>query len=149
MARLRLRVTLGDPRAQNLLGSWYSRGEIVEFDPCEAARLWGLAAAQGDAHAQNNLACMYRKGQGVTRDAHEAARLWLLAADQGINVAMYSLVFYYREVLIDPESAQRWLRTAAQHGHIKAQREWVKQYESDTKAGAVRCHIMTALPQLS
>jgi TPR repeat protein len=67
------------------------QGEPVAQDFVEAARLWGLAAAQGDAAAQYNLGLFYAEGKGVAQDFVEAARLWRLAAAQGYAVAQLSL----------------------------------------------------------
>jgi TPR repeat protein len=54
----------------------YVKGQGVTQDYKEAARLYGLAAAQGDADAQYNLGLMYDQGQGVTKDT-VYAHMWM------------------------------------------------------------------------
>jgi hypothetical protein len=56
--------------------------EGIAQDYAEAARFYGLAAAQGHADAQHNLGNMFFLGRGVAQDYAEAVRLHLLAAAQ-------------------------------------------------------------------
>ena len=56
-------------------------------DHLEAARQYGLAAAQGDADAQCRLGSCFEFGEGVAPDVKEAARLYRLAAAQGHPMA--------------------------------------------------------------
>ena len=81
--RLQLRADAegGDPRAQ-YMAAIFAQGMGVR-DDVDAARLFGLAAAQGYADAQSRLGSMYHEGRGVAQDSAEAARLWRLAAAQG------------------------------------------------------------------
>jgi TPR repeat protein len=61
----------------------FQNGQGVAQDYAEAARLYGLAAAQGDADAQSNLGIMFENGQGVAQDRAEAIRWYRLADAQG------------------------------------------------------------------
>jgi hypothetical protein len=54
----------------------------VTRDYAEAAKWYGLAAAQGDADAQYSLGILYDNGTGVVQDDTEAAKWFRLAADQ-------------------------------------------------------------------
>lgn len=47
----------------------------TEYELVEAARLYGLAAAQGQSLAQRKLGCLYDNGEGVARDYVEAEKL--------------------------------------------------------------------------
>jgi TPR repeat protein len=61
----------------------------------EAAKWYGLAAAQGDADAQYSLGILYDNGTGVAQDDTEAAKWFRLAADQGYAKAQNNLGALY------------------------------------------------------
>jgi hypothetical protein len=68
MDRLRRDAARGIADAQFRLGQRYAEyavGDGVSQAHVEAARLYGLAAAQGDAVAQFNLGFFYSKSKGV------------------------------------------------------------------------------------
>lgn len=72
----------GDADAQYNLGHLYRQGLGVSKSLSEAAKWYGLAAAQGVPNAQFNLALMYANGQGVRQDL-VLAHMWLsLAAER-------------------------------------------------------------------
>ena len=60
-------------------------------DFSEAARLYGLAAAQGDTVAQYALAKFHEKCRGVPVNLGEAKRLYALAAAKGHEDAKVAL----------------------------------------------------------
>ena len=93
-------------------------------DDKEAARLFGLAAAQGDEKAQYNLGVMYHEGTGVTQNYKEAVRLYGLAAAQGYVSAQTNLGGMYANsqgVTQDSKEAIKWYRLAAEQGNADAQ----------------------------
>ena len=73
----------GDARAHYQLGVMYRKGEGVAADSAEAARWFGLAAAQGHSPSSFNLSRLHYTGDGVTHDHDEAARLAQQAAKYG------------------------------------------------------------------
>ena len=102
----------------------YNIGKGVAQDYAEAARLYGLAAAQGNVDAQFALGGMFYDGEGVAQDYAEAARLYHLAAVQGNAKAQCNLgiMFYDGEgVAQDYTEAMRFYRLAAAQGDTEAQ----------------------------
>jgi TPR repeat protein len=91
----------------------------VAQDYKEAARLYGLAAAQGNANAQYNLGVMYDNGTGVAQDYKEAVRLYRLAAAQGDARAQSNLGTMYEfgtGVAQDYVRAHMWYNLGAISG---------------------------------
>ncbi len=80
---LRPRAESGDASSQMKLGGLYYKGQGVNRDYAEAARLFRLAAEQGDPYAQSNLAYMCEHGEGIPQNYREAAQWYLKAAEQG------------------------------------------------------------------
>lgn len=82
-----------DPFEQNNLGWMYQRGKGgLPLDYAEAARWFGLSAAQGNPYGQANLGVMYESGKGVPHDMAEALKWYQLAAAQGNEYAHKALV---------------------------------------------------------
>lgn len=104
------------------LGYLYLRGQGLNRDPKEAARLYLRAARQGYAKAQLNAGILYFKGDGVEQSMRRA-RYWLTqAADQGELAAMVELGRTYLDGEdADPAAALQWLQRAAKQGHAPAQ----------------------------
>lgn len=114
----------GDPKAQNLLGEVYAKGQGVPQDYKEAAKWYRLAAEQGDADAENHIAQLFEVGQGVPRDEAEAARWFQRAAEKGHVGAQYSLAAMFtggRGVQQSDTEAVKWYRRAAEQGDSLAQ----------------------------
>jgi TPR repeat protein len=65
-----------DSGIQELMGSLYHEGQIVEKDYTKAALWWEKAAFQGDAKAQSHLADLYFCGRGVEKN-NEKGMIWL------------------------------------------------------------------------
>ena len=65
------------------VGFSYYLGEGVAKDEAEAARWFGLAAAQGEANAQHNLGICFGRGVGVAKDIARADELLERAEQQG------------------------------------------------------------------
>jgi len=72
--------TLGNARAQAVLGFMYEFGRGIPQDYVLAARWYLRAAAQGEPHGQHLLGLLYDKGRGVPEDAVEAYKWLNLAA---------------------------------------------------------------------
>jgi TPR repeat protein len=110
--------------AQVKLGEMYHYGEgrSVPEDRDEAERWYLKAAQQGDALAQYQLGTLYLESGTYG----EAARWLLRAARQGHIESALELAFEYgtgrRWAPRDYVEANRWYRTAAEHGDATAQR---------------------------
>jgi TPR repeat protein len=110
--------------AQNSLASMLELGDGVVQSKEEAARLYGLAAAQGLVPAMFNLATMFDNGEGVEQDEVAAARLYLQAASLGHRGAQFTIGFMFERgsgVARSRSNAARWYRAAANQGDILAQ----------------------------
>ncbi|MCV2864151.1 caspase family protein [Albidovulum sediminicola] len=94
-SQLRSLADSGDARA--MLGLAYMRLDTggSEFDPAQAAQLFGRAAEAGSPEAQYELAKLYEKGIGVPQDDARALELFQKAADQGFSDAVNDLGFFY------------------------------------------------------
>lgn len=124
-------VRCGHPSAQYALGEIYYQGKGVQKDIYEAARLFGLSAAQENPSALTSLGVCYYFGHGVLRDYSEAHRLFCLGAKLKSINAMYNLGHYYIDGLAQPfdyAEGLRWLMKAAEYGHIDAQYELGRMY---------------------
>jgi len=66
---LRAKADAGDAESQFHLGVCFQRGEGVETNPVEAARLYRRSAEQGYIHGQYRLGRCYEDGLGVEQDA--------------------------------------------------------------------------------
>ena len=78
-------------------GAWRSGGSWHRWraQSGEAARWYGLAAAQGEPSAQLKLAELYLQGDGVPRDPARAAELLRPAAEAGLAPAQKALADLY------------------------------------------------------
>ena len=92
---LRIGATLGDPRAQYLLGASYYSGNGVRQNYPEASKWFQKAARKGQASAQYHLGKMYAEGHGVHQDDREAFKWFEKAATRGIKEAQFNLGFMY------------------------------------------------------
>ena len=120
---LRKDAEKGDVKAQYMLGCCYNGDHGFPRNPAEAAKWWGIAAANGLADAQFCLGLSCFLGEGVIKDAVQAAKWWRKAADQDHADAQYFLVLSYRTGLGVPKSvplAVYWLQKSASHGSSAA-----------------------------
>lgn len=122
-------ASLGNARAQFLVGYMYEYGEGVA-QSIERAVVWYTKAAHnGNRGAQHNLGFFYYSGTGVEQDYKKAFEYFLMAAKQGKpdsmrNVGvMYQLGQYVQKNLGE---ALKWYKLAADHGDDNA----LKDYES-------------------
>jgi TPR repeat protein len=87
----------GDPHAQFLLATLYSKGRGVELD-CEKAFVWFSSAANnGHSRAQSALGLLYLEGIGTTVDEVEAVRWMYAAAAQSDMHAVFNLAGIYSD----------------------------------------------------
>jgi TPR repeat protein len=119
IAELRKDAEQGNERAQYELGCCYNGERGLQRDPAEAAKWWGMAAANGMADAQYCLGLSYCLGDGVPKDPALAAKWLKRAAEQDHMDAQYFLALSYRAGLGVPRSPQLasyWLNRAASQG---------------------------------
>lgn len=116
----------GDPEAQYLLGLLLRAGEGVPRDPATAAT-WFLAAAEG-GHAEAQLTLALAQLAPGPDQAVDTGMAWLNeAAAQGLPQAQWHLA-QQLETNGQPAEALRWLRRAAEAGHVLAQRDLGTRY---------------------
>ncbi len=104
---------------QYQLGKCYYHGLGVRKSYAEAAKWFGLAAAQGHAKAETALGTMYAQGLGVAQNNHAALRMLRRAADQGFGEAENQLGILYAQgkgVPQDLDGAAKWFGKAADRG---------------------------------
>lgn len=108
----------GDVLSQRNLGLLYAG---VKQNPVEAAKWFGLAAAQNDTVSQLTLGEMYAEGSGVRRNYPEAVKWYELAAAQSDGEAQFKLGVLYDEGRVgrrDYAQAVKWYRLAAKQ-HVR------------------------------
>ena len=121
--RLREDAERGDGRAQYLLGCCYNGEYGLPKDPAEAAKWWGLAAANGIADAQYCFGLTCYVGAGTRKDEAKANEWWKKAAGQGHSGAQYLLGLSYCSglgVAKNRPLAIYWLQKSADQGNKSA-----------------------------
>lgn len=112
----------GDAEAQDSVGHFYRYGTGTAFDPNEAAKWWAKAAANGNRDAQWHLGRLYLAAKLPAK-----ALVYLKqAARQGDDLALYELAQMYKTgngVKVDAVEYKKWLRQAADQGHMGAANE--------------------------
>jgi TPR repeat protein len=118
-------AALGEPRAMDLLGTYYRR--LRQFE--RARKYYEDAAAAGYALSQSNLGVLYMNGEGVQRSPEVAANLFRQGAEKGDPSGM----FFYASCLQDglglpkdTKAAAEWFRRSARAGNPRAI-EWCRQ----------------------
>jgi len=128
---LRPLATIGNAKAQNLLGVMYVSGRGVKQDPSQA-RLWFTRAAEaGDSGAQCNLGQIYDRGVGVERNHALASQWFEKSAHQGnvqCQVLLGSMYALGEGVDQNFETAFGWYQKAADQGDAEAQRRVGQMY---------------------
>lgn len=112
----------GNADAQDSVGYFYRNGTGTEFDPNEAASWWAKAAANGNRNAQSQLGRLYL----AAKMPAEALVYLKQAARQGDDLALYELAKMYKTgngVKTDAAEYKKWLRQAADQGHMGAANE--------------------------
>lgn len=115
------KATQGDVDAQVKLGiirfeGKDSRGQTVQKNKKEAAKLFREAAAKGNLEAKFRLAICYLSGQGVSKSYDEGMKLLHEAAEAGNSGAQYQLGFRYNQKK-NLENALYWYTKAAEQGN--------------------------------
>lgn len=117
-------ATLGNVRAQAILGNIFAAGILGKPDYEQAVNWYRKAADQGEPNAQFGLGVRYALGQGVALDMQEAQRLLTSASDQGQADAQYALATLLEQgngISADPSRAAHYYQLAAEQGIAKAQ----------------------------
>ncbi len=87
----------------------------------KAIELLTAAAVAGNIDAQCLLGLIYLNGVGVASDSARGRALLQAAAEHGQGAAAFVLAAEFaREPAAPPDSAQRWLETAAKLGYVRA-----------------------------
>lgn len=73
----------GNAVAQNIVGTWYYKGEHYAQDYAKAAQWWSLAARQANADAIGNLGLLYQYGHGVAADSLKAMTYYFSSISKG------------------------------------------------------------------
>lgn len=115
----------GNAAAQSELASRYLSGSILPKDDLRALFWLKLAAEGGDALAQTNYGVAMQDGLGgISQDYAQAIEWFRKAAAQGERVAQYNLGLAYKNgigVEKDLKEMHKWLKLAAESGHIMAE----------------------------
>lgn len=111
----------GHPKAQYMMGNYYSDGSGVSKNDARAFAWYLKAAEQGLPEAQFSLAVAYDLGEGTDQDLAKAAHWYQQAALNGQGAAAYNLAILYDEglgVKRDSVLALAWMKIAValQHG---------------------------------
>jgi TPR repeat protein len=124
VAFLQESAALGEPRAMDLLGTYFRK--LRQFE--RARKSYEDAAAAGYTLSLSNLGVLYMNGEGVKRSPEVAANLFKQGADKGDATGM----FYYAGCLQeglgvprDPKAAVEWFRRSAHAGSPRAI-EWFR-----------------------
>lgn len=129
---LREAATMGDAKAQFIVGSRYVDGQGVDRDYPKAAHWYQLAAARGLAPAQYRLATLFERGKGMPQDL-AAALLWYERAAEAGNVkAMHNAAVIAAGNMAGApnyDKAFRWFKQAAERGLADSQFNLAVLYE--------------------
>lgn len=145
---LQKRAHEGDAVAQNALGMFYYRGEMVPQDVAEAARRFRAAAEQNHTEAQANLGFLYATGVGVQQDWTEAAKWFMRAAEQDDCVAMASIAYcklHGHGTAKDPNTAMVWLQRSRRPNY-SAGKTWLDRLHLKMKG--LETHARKAMRQV-
>jgi TPR repeat protein len=117
----------GDAVAQERLGIMYFYGRGVPEDETRAMQWARRSADQGNIDAMYFVGTMYVFGdkipKTVTEPDQEAAQWFFQAASRNHAEAEYGLGLLFlagKGVVQDHEEALKWIRRAADHGHVTA-----------------------------
>jgi len=73
----------GNPVAQNIIGTWYYKGEHYAKDYAKALKWWQLAAKQNNVEALGNIGLLYQYGHGVEADSTKAVEYYVASINKG------------------------------------------------------------------
>lgn len=154
---LQAKANRGDAEAQFSLGLHFGNVSGDALDYVEAARWYGLAAAQSHVLAQFNLGVMFARGQGMPQDDVQAANWMRKAAEGGDAGGQHDLGLRCHRASLDPlrpnavESrieAYKWLHLAAEQGYrgslTTCQRVTLTMTRTEVDEGNQRAAAFTA-----
>jgi TPR repeat protein len=113
----------GQPVAEYVLGTMYSRGNGATADAARALQWYEAAALQGNRKAMHALAVAYAEGEGVAKSPSEAVRWFSRAAGLGYVDSQFNLAVLYERGMGVPQSlldAYKWYAVAARAGDAEA-----------------------------
>ena len=132
----------GNAIAQNVVGTWYYKGEHYTQNYTKAAQWWSLAAKQDNVEAIGNLGLLYQYGYGVAIDSLKAMKYYLASINSGnldllhqrealagkpgdrFNCVLCALCYQEgKGVAKNSAKAVSFYKTAAKNGSIDAVRE--------------------------
>lgn len=73
----------GNAVAQNVVGTWYYKGEHYAKDYQKACKWWALSAAQFNVEALGNMGLLYQYGRGVAADSLKAMKYYIASIQRG------------------------------------------------------------------
>lgn len=77
----------GNAVAQNVVGTWYYKGEHYAKDYQKAYKWWVLSAKQFNVEALGNVGLLYQYGRGVAADSLQALKYYIASIERG-NAAL-------------------------------------------------------------
>lgn len=127
------------PEALHLLGVVMLRGQGLDADPAEGAKLLEEAAYLGSAGAAADLARLCRMGLGRPASDRDALYWYRIAGAKGHTASQREAGLMLRDgrgTRADNDEAARWLRAAAQGRDPQAQYELARLHQCRGWAGA-------------
>ena len=127
------------PEALHLLGVVMLRGQGLDADPAEGAKLLEEAAYLGSAGAAADLARLCRMGLGRPASDRDALYWYRIAGAKGHTASQREAGLMLRDgrgARADNDEAARWLRAAAQGRDPQAQYELARLHQRRGWAGA-------------
>ncbi len=120
----------GYPRAQVAMGRFCEQGEIVRQDFLTAMAWYLKASAQNEPHAACRVADLYYNGKGVGQNFDEAAKWYRIDAERSCTHSQFKLAESLEQKGEAAESL-KWLRKAAEGGHVGAQAKLGNLFSDD------------------
>ncbi len=124
-AKLKVLADKNHAKSMTLVGMLYERGLGVEKNVDKAAEFYAKAAAKGLPEAESCMGHLLLKSEAKVEKQTKSAEFWIeKAAKHGVADAQATLGKWYYEgnhLPIRNSEAVRWLRQAADQGHVEAQ----------------------------
>ena len=127
------KAKLGNPIAQYIVGSAYSKGVGVTENDKEGFNWIKLAAEKGYSHAQTSLALMYSNSEGVPQDYSMVISWFKKAAEQNDEVAIYHLTTIYGEGLgveKNYDECMKWINRGAKLNYASSEKNMGIAYKN-------------------
>jgi TPR repeat protein len=122
VAMVRAAADLGEPDSMALIGSWHAWGDMgFELDYAKARGLFEAVGSHPIALAE--LGRLYLEGLGIERDEAKAFDFTLQSAEAGFadgQFAAFNMMIRGQGGPVNDEGSLKWLRLAADQGHLKA-----------------------------